>query len=108
VPIYDYRAAAVITVFSELVLLSAFYVGIRRYLAPVPWIPLLRGPALAGAIMVALGLSLWRLSGPLALLVSLGAYALALFILGAFTPDEIALIMDRRAQSPTTVGVKGS
>ncbi len=96
IPLYDYRAAAVITIFSELVLLIAFYVGIHRYLAPVPWWTLLWRPTLAGAAMVAVGLALWPVNTFLALLVSLGLYALGLFVLGAFTTDEIALITGRR------------
>ncbi len=96
IPLYDYRAAAIISIFSELVLLAAFYVGIRRYLAPVPWIALLWRPALAGAMMAGLGLGLWRSNGLLALLASLGVYVLALGLLGAFSPDEIALLLDRR------------
>jgi O-antigen/teichoic acid export membrane protein len=96
IPRYDYRAAAIITIFSELVLLAAFYVGIRRYLAPVPWWTLLWRPALAGAAMAGVGLALWPTSGFLALLASLGAYALGVVVLGVFTPGEIALVLGRR------------
>jgi O-antigen/teichoic acid export membrane protein len=102
IPLYDYRAAAIITIFSELVLLAAFYVGIRRYLAPVPWWPLLWRPALAGALMFGIGLALWPVSGPLALLASLGVYALGLFVLGVFTPGEIALVLGRRTRTDPT------
>lgn len=97
-PRYDYRAAAIITIFSELVLLAAFYVGIRRHLAPVPWRALLWRPALAGAAMVGVGAALWPLNGFLALVASLGVYALCLVTLRAFTPDEIALIWGRGAR----------
>jgi O-antigen/teichoic acid export membrane protein len=106
VPLYDYRAAAIITIFSEFVLLSSFYVGIRRYLAPVPWVSLLWRPALAGALMVGLGLGLWKMNGLVALLASLGAYALALMMLGVLSPDEIALILDRPPSSPRPVEIK--
>ena len=58
IPLYDYRAAAMITILSELVLLMAFYTGIRSHLAPVPWRTLLWRPALASAAMVAVGLAL--------------------------------------------------
>jgi O-antigen/teichoic acid export membrane protein len=102
IPLYDYRAAAIITIFSELVLLVAFYVGIRRHLAPVPWWSQLWRPALAGAAMVSVGLALWPTNGFLALLMSLGVYALTLFILKAFSPSEIALILDRRASGEPT------
>jgi O-antigen/teichoic acid export membrane protein len=98
IPLYDYRAAAIITIFSELVLLTAFYVGIRRYLAPVPWWALLWRPGMAGAAMVGVGLTLWPANGLLALLASLGIYALSLILLGAFTSDEIALVLGRRKE----------
>jgi O-antigen/teichoic acid export membrane protein len=98
IPRYDYRAAAIITIISELVLLIAFYVGVRRYLAPVPWFALLWRPALAGAAMAGVGLALWPVGGLLALLASLAAYGVALFALKAFDPTEIALIIGRRAR----------
>jgi O-antigen/teichoic acid export membrane protein len=96
IPFYDYVAAAVITIFSELVLLIAFYVGIHRYLAPVPWWTLLWRPALASAAMIAVGLALWPVNTFLALLASLGVYTLGIFVLRAFTADEAALISGRR------------
>jgi O-antigen/teichoic acid export membrane protein len=96
IPLYDYRAAAIITIFSELVLLAAFYVGIQRYLSSVPWWTLLWRPGLAGAAMVGVGLALWPINGFLALLVSLGTYALGLFIVGPFTPNERNIILGRR------------
>jgi hypothetical protein len=93
--LYDYRAAAIITIFSEFVLLLAFYVGIRRFLAPVPWWGLLWRPGLAGAVMAGIGLLLWQSSVLLALVTSLGIYALGVIVLGAFTPQEIAAILGR-------------
>jgi O-antigen/teichoic acid export membrane protein len=97
IPLYDYRAAAIITIFSELVLLAAFYVGIRRHLAPVPWWTLLWRPGMAGVGMVGAGLALWPVNGLLALLASWGVYALGLVLLGAFSSDEIALVLGRTA-----------
>jgi len=95
IPKYDYRAAAIITIFSEFVLLVAFYVGIRRFLAPVPWWKLLWRPGLAGGAMIGTGLLLWQSSTVLALLASLGIYALGVFVLGAFTPNDIATVLGR-------------
>jgi O-antigen/teichoic acid export membrane protein len=92
---YDYRAAAIIAIFSELVLLISFYVGIRRYLAPVPWVSLLWRPVLASAAMVAVGLALMAVHTLLALLASLGVYGLGLLVLRPFTSDEIALVLGR-------------
>jgi O-antigen/teichoic acid export membrane protein len=109
VPLYDYRAAAIITIFSELVLLIAFYVGIRRHLAPVPWWQLLWRPGLAGALMVVTGLALLPVHLVLALSGSLGIYFVILFALGAFSAEEIALILGRptpTAPAPEPAGGK--
>ncbi len=81
-------------------LLVSFYVGIRRHLAPVPWVGLLWQPLLAGAVMVAVGLALMPVNTPLALLASLGLYALGLLVLRPFTPDEIALVLGRPRHRP--------
>ena len=102
VPLYDYRAAAIVTIFSELVLLIAFYIGIRRHLAPVPWVALLWRPGLAGALMVGVGVALSAVNVFLALLVAWGVYVLGVFSLGVFTPAEIALVLGRRARGPVS------
>ena len=94
IPLYSYRASALIHLFSELVLLSCFYHSLRRHLAPIPWARLLWRPALATALMVGL---MWRLrpAGPL-LTVPLGglAYLAALILLGAFGGEERALLRE--------------
>jgi O-antigen/teichoic acid export membrane protein len=95
IPEYSYRAAAIITILSELVLLISFYVGIRRYLAPVPWLSLLWRPGLAGGAMVGVGLGLWRFNGALALVAALGVYAASVLILGVFDRRDRALIWGR-------------
>jgi O-antigen/teichoic acid export membrane protein len=101
IPLYDFVAAAIITIFSELVLLLAFYVGIRRHLAPVPWWALLWRPGLAGAAMAAVGLVLWSVNLLLALSMALSVYALGLFVLGAFSKDEVAIITGRSPDRAT-------
>ena len=59
-PTYGFRAAAIITIFSELSLLIAFYLTLRNALAdaapegqrePVAWARILWRPALASALM---------------------------------------------------------
>ena len=89
-PAYGYRAAAVITIFSELALLAAFYALLRRALAPVPWGALLWRPALATALMGAVMAALWPAQPILALLVGGAAYGGAVALLRPFTPDEAA------------------
>ncbi|MEA3346126.1 MAG: oligosaccharide flippase family protein [Chloroflexota bacterium] len=51
IPLYGYRASAVITVLSELALLAPFYWCVRRNLTPVPWAHLFWRPILATAAM---------------------------------------------------------
>jgi O-antigen/teichoic acid export membrane protein len=97
IPLYDYRAAAIITILSELVLLIAFYLGIRQHLAPVPWLNLLWRPVLAGGTMVGVALILRGTGELIALLVSLGAYVVALVLFKAFSSDEITLVLGRQS-----------
>jgi len=101
IPVWGYRASAVIHLFSELVLLAAFYRLMRRDLPAVRWHVLLWRPAVAGALM---GMSAWALYGVnvvLATVAALAVYAAALWGLGiAREPDmEIvrALLPGRRA-----------
>ena len=54
IPRFGYPAAAITHVFSELALLIPFYVGIRRYLAPIPWFKILWRPLVAGGAAGAL------------------------------------------------------
>jgi O-antigen/teichoic acid export membrane protein len=91
IPIYSYRASALIHLFSELALFLPFYYGLRQHLAPVSWGRLLWRPALAAALMGGL-LALLRdtsllLTVPLSALI----YLLALILLGTFSEGEIAL-----------------
>jgi len=91
IPIYSYRASALIHLFSELALLLPFYYCLRRHLAPVSWGRLLWRPALAAALMGGL-LGLLR-DASLFLTVPLGGlvYFLALIILRPFSEEEVAL-----------------
>ena len=88
IPIYGYRAAAVITVLSEIVLLIPFYYCVRKNLSAIPWLDIFWRPSLAAAIMAA---TLWGLglyTGLLALPIGIVAYGAALTFLGAFGPEE--------------------
>ncbi len=88
IPVWSYRASAVIHILSEGVLLGAFYVLLRRDLPPVPWLSLLWRPLLAGALMGGLGMVLWKAHPLVAVIVALAAYVLALWALGiAHEPD---------------------
>jgi len=107
IPMFSYRASAVITIFSEIVLLAPFYYGIRQHLASVPWLSLFWKPMLAGAVMGAalggLGSVSWLVLIPLSLVV----YFAALVALRALDADEWAvlrmLVPSRRQAVPLKV-----
>jgi O-antigen/teichoic acid export membrane protein len=101
IPLYSYRAAAVITILSEIVEGSAFYWYIRKSIGPVPWVGLLWKVAGASAAMLAAMFLVVRLSAPLGLLVGLLLYPAALVVLRAFGPEEravLAPILSRRSR----------
>ena len=100
IPIYSYRASALIHLFSELALLLPFYYCLRKHLAPVPWGRLLWRPALAAALMGSL-MVLLRDVNPL-LTIPLGSlvYLLALILLGTFSEEEVALFKSLLAFVP--------
>ncbi len=94
IPIWGYRASAVIHILSELVLLSAFYVLMRQDMPPVRWAALLWRPGLAGALM---GLSGWLLYGVspfLATAAALVVYVVALWLLGIAREPDMALVKE--------------
>ena len=88
IPIWGYRASAVIHLFSEGVLLIAFHVLMRRDLPPTKWVRLLWRPAVAGALMGVVGGLLYGVNALLATAAALAVYALTLWVLGiAREPD---------------------
>ncbi len=89
IPAYGYRAAAVITIFSELVEGAAFYYYVRRYLGPVPWAGLLWRPAVAALVM---GATVMVLGGAPALPVAFLVYPLVALALGVLGPRERAAL----------------
>ncbi len=103
IPLYSYRASALIHLFSELALLLPFYYCLRKHLAPVSWGKLLWRPALAAALMGGL-LGLLREASPL-LTVPLGGliYLLALILLRTFSEEEITLFKSLLSFGPWKV-----
>jgi O-antigen/teichoic acid export membrane protein len=87
-PRYGYPAAAIITIFSELVLLVVFYRYLRASLAPMPWFGLLWRPALAAGGMTLAVWSAWRVHWLAGLAAGGIVYAGLLAVLGVFTADE--------------------
>ena len=92
IPRFGYRAAAVVTIFSELALLVPFYVGVRRHLAPVPWLRTLWRP-LAALGAAAACLWLLRAQNRLAAVALADAiYVVLVFALGTFDAAELSLL----------------
>jgi O-antigen/teichoic acid export membrane protein len=92
IPLYSYRAAAVITILSEIVEGSAFYWYIRKSLGPVPWMRSLWKVAGASVAMLAAMFLVFQISAPLALIVGSVVYPVTLVALRAFGPDERAAL----------------
>jgi len=84
----------VIHIFSELVLLVAFYVLLRRDLASVAWPALLWRPALAGAFMGAVGWLLYDVNKLLATVAALAVYAGVLWASGIAREPDMAVVRD--------------
>jgi O-antigen/teichoic acid export membrane protein len=93
IPPFGYAAAAAVTVASELALLIPFYVGVRRHLAPTPWVSLLWRGVVAAVVMAVCG---WMLvsagaSGLAAAVASGVAYVAALVLLRTFGEEDMSL-----------------
>jgi O-antigen/teichoic acid export membrane protein len=88
IPAFSYRASAVITIFSELVLLIPFYIGIRNHVGTVNWFDLLWRPVAATGVMA---LVIWGLDSALA--GNLGALSFALIIPAALLAYLAALVL---------------
>jgi O-antigen/teichoic acid export membrane protein len=92
IPLYSYRAAAVITIFSEVVLLAGFYALLRRALGPVRWLALLWKPWAAALLMFGAMALLWPALPILALAAGAAVYPLALLILHPFDSWELGRV----------------
>jgi O-antigen/teichoic acid export membrane protein len=92
IPLYSYRAAAIITILSEIVEGSAFYWYIRKSIGPVPWVGLLWKVAGASAAMLGAMFLVIQINVPLALLVGLCVYPVVLVALRTFGPEERAVL----------------
>jgi O-antigen/teichoic acid export membrane protein len=95
IPWFSYQASAVITILSEIVLLSAFYLGIRTHVGKVNWLGLLWKPCVAAGVMsVVVGGGSWGLGigdgGFIGL--SLVTYAIALLVLRTLDTDDWELV----------------
>jgi O-antigen/teichoic acid export membrane protein len=87
-----YEAAAVITIFSEIVEGIPFYLVLRRALAPVPWASLLGRPFLAALAMAGLCAVLAPFSAWLAAAAGGALYLGLLVALRVLGPEERAVL----------------
>ncbi len=94
IPLFSYQAAAIITIFSEVVLQIAFYRLLRTALDPVPWVSLLWKPCVAGLVMFAALAALWPiLPLPiLALVIATLLYPAVLVVLRPFSAWELGRV----------------
>lgn len=106
IPIYSYRASAVISVLSEVVLFVPFTLWIRYALGPLPLLRLTWQPIVAAALfaLVAWGVG-WRLGFGAWAGAAIGgaAYGVALLALGTLGPEERAFarrLMQRESPDP--------
>ncbi|MCS6846260.1 MAG: flippase, partial [Anaerolineae bacterium] len=89
IPMFSFVAAAVTTIFSEIVEGAAFYVFVRRYIAPVNWVEVLAKPFLAAGVMA--GVTAAFAYGGMTLVglaLGLAAYGAVLWLTHALAPQE--------------------
>jgi O-antigen/teichoic acid export membrane protein len=98
ITLFGYVGAALVTIFSEIILLIPFMYGVRRYIGSVPLLSLMLKPAIASAVM---GLVIWQLQmlNPF-LIAAIGIviYALVMLALRAFTEDDRYVVRELLAR----------
>ena len=111
-PAYSYRAAAVITIFSEGALFVSFYWIIHQEIGAMRWERALWRPALAALGLLVVMVGVWQAAPLVGLALSPVVYGVALVLLRPFTPDEAERIGRllpgrlRRWMSPRRPGVE--
>jgi len=99
IPLYGYRASAVITIFSELALLLPFYYSIRQHLGAVPWFALAWRPVLAAGLMTSTLVMLRHHSLLWTLPLALAIYGIALMAVGTLAEEDRALLRALRSRT---------
>ncbi len=89
---YSYRAAAIITILSEGVLMIAFYVIIRQEIGTMDWRFALWRPALAALIVAGSLAVVWPFAPFVGFLLSPLVYGAVLLLLRPFGAEELARI----------------
>jgi O-antigen/teichoic acid export membrane protein len=92
IPLFSYKGAAVVTVFSELALLIPFYYSVRKHLGPLPWVSIFWQPTVASAAMAVV---MWLLRGiPWLALIPAGGvvYVAVLALVGGFRQPDMEFL----------------
>jgi O-antigen/teichoic acid export membrane protein len=92
IPRFGFAGAAMVTILSEWSLLFPFYYGVRRHIAPLPWVDLVWRQAVAAAGM-ALVAVLLRNQPWIAAAASSLVYLALLLLLGAFRHPDIQRVL---------------
>jgi O-antigen/teichoic acid export membrane protein len=87
-PLYSYRAAAVTTIASEIVLLAIFNIYLRRGMPQVRWLQLLWRPVVATAVMGGAMFAGALVHPLLGIVTGFALYPAALWLLGALGAEE--------------------
>jgi O-antigen/teichoic acid export membrane protein len=88
IPLYSYRAAAVTTILSEIVLLVIFNIYLLRKMPDIGWVRLLRRPIAVSAIMVLTMILLIQVHWLVAAVGGLAVYGAGLFLFRIFGKEE--------------------
>ena len=89
IPQYGYRAAAIVTILSEAILLVPFALLLQGTLGKIPWLELIWRPVVAAGAMVAVLLVGWPMQPMLALVIALLVYPAVLLALRPFNEEEL-------------------
>jgi O-antigen/teichoic acid export membrane protein len=87
-PAFSYRAAAVTTIASEIILLAVFNVYLRERMPAMRWLQLLWRPALVTLLMIG---SMWagmQIHDAVGLALGVAVYPAGLWLLGVFGEEE--------------------
>jgi O-antigen/teichoic acid export membrane protein len=90
IPQYGYRAAAIITILSEAILLLPFGLLLRGALGPIPWLEFVWRPLAATGMMLALMAAGWAVHPVIGLVLGIVTYPAVLLALRPFNDDELA------------------
>ena len=93
IPQYGFQAAAITTIFSEIILLLPFGLLLHGALGRLPWWGMVWRPAAASAVMFGALALLWPLQPMIALAAGLAVYPALLLALRPFAPDEIERLL---------------